>query len=68
MIARYLPHGSTTPQHMLLKLLENPCLIFDATKRYAAFFTHINMMTSSPVGTELDCLYRDVQLLLFGNI
>ena len=67
-IFRYLPHAFTTPQHMLIAFMKNARLIFDATKRYTALSTPLNMMTSTSEGSELDCLYGDVALLLYERI
>jgi len=67
-IFRYLPHGFLTPQHMLLILLKNPRLIFDAAKRFTWSSTPINMMTSTSSGTELDCQYGDVALRLYERV
>ena len=62
---RYLPHGFTTPKHMLCLAMKDPRLIFDAAKRFTSFSTPINMMTSTHLGTELNCLYGDVLLQLY---
>ena len=67
-MVQYLAHSFTTPQHMLLKLLKNARLIFDATKWFTAFLTPISMMTSTSQGTKLNCLYGDVALVLYERI
>jgi hypothetical protein len=67
-IFRYLPHAFMTPQHMLIAFMKNARLIFDATKRFTALSTPLNMMTSTSEETELDCLYGDVALLLYERI
>ena len=56
-MVRCLPQVFTTSQHMIIKLLANARLIFDATKRFPAYSTPINTMTFTPFGTEIDCLY-----------
>jgi hypothetical protein len=53
---------------MLCLALKDPRLIFDAAKRFTAFSTPINMMTSTHLGTELDCLYGDVLLRLYERV
>ncbi|KAL7545571.1 hypothetical protein ACHAWF_008925, partial [Thalassiosira exigua] len=67
-IARYLPHLFLTPQHALDKPGKALRLIFDATKRFTATSTPINMMTSTHLGVELDCEYGDVLLTLLERI
>ena len=53
---------------MLVALMKNTRLIFDASKRYTALSTPLDMMPYMPNGTELDCLYDNVALLLYGRI
>ena len=48
--------------------MKDPRLIFYAAKQFTAFSTPINMMTSTHLGTELDCLYGDVLLRLYERI
>ena len=67
-IARFLPHCFITPQHALKKPDKALRLIFDASKRYTAQSTPINMMTSTKQGSELDCLYGDVFQSLLERI
>ncbi|KAL7544775.1 hypothetical protein ACHAWF_013580 [Thalassiosira exigua] len=67
-IARYLPHLFLTPQHALDKPGKSLRLIFDAAKRYTATSTPINMMTSTPLGVELNCEYGDVLITLLERI
>ena len=50
---------------MLLALLCNSRLTFEATKRSTTFPTNTNRMTPTPSGTKLGCLYRDITLLLY---
>ena len=55
-LARFIPHLFVTPQAMIIK--GDKCrLIFDASKRYTPDSVPINGMTSTHLGTELDCLY-----------
>ena len=67
-MARFLPNSFLTPQHALLKPEKTMRLIFDAAKRYTAQSTPINMMTSTKLGTELDCLYGDTFVTLLERI
>lgn len=67
-IARYLPHSFLTPQHALTRPGKAMRLIFDAAKRYTPQSTPVNMMTSTHLGTELDCLYGDTFLTLLERI
>ena len=67
-VFRYLPHAFTTPQHMLVPFMKNARLIFDTTKHYTALSTPLNMMTSMPKGTDFDCLYGNIALLLYERI
>ena len=63
-IYRYLPHCFLTPQHALQKPGKTMRLIFDAAKRFTADSTPFNMMTSTHLGTEMDCLYGDTFISL----
>ena len=65
---RYMPHCFITPQHALAKPGKAMRLIFDATKRYNALSTPVNMMTSTHLGTEMDCLYGDTFVSLLERI
>ena len=67
-LARYIPHLFLTPQHALKKLAKVMRLVFDGSKRYTAYSTPINMMTSTHLGTELPCQYGDVLLTLLERI
>ena len=67
-MARYTPHCFITPQHALLKAGKPMRLIFDATKCYTATSVPINMMTSTPLGTEMYCLYGDTFKTLLNRI
>ena len=67
-IARYLPHSFLTPQHALEKPGKVLRLIFDATKRFNATSTPVNDMTSTRLGTEMDCLYGDTMQTLLERI
>ena len=66
--ARYLPHNFLTPQHALDKRDKALRLIFDATKRFTASSVPLNRMTSTPSGSEMDCLYGDTMLTLLERI
>lgn len=67
-LARYLPHSFLTPQHALTRPEKAMRLIFDAAKRYTPQSTPVNMMTSTHLGSELDCLYGDTFLTLLERI
>ena len=55
-LARYIPHLCITPQAMIVKG-DKERLIFDASKRYTPKSTNLNSLTSTHLGTELECLY-----------
>lgn len=67
-IARYLPHCFLTPNHALVKPDKAMRLIFDAAKLFTAQSIPINMMTSTHLGTELECLYGDTFITLLERI
>ena len=56
-IARFTPHLFFTPQHILEKPGKKDRQIFDASRRYTPWSTPINMMTSTPLGSEEPCLF-----------
>jgi hypothetical protein len=56
-IARFTPHLFFTPQHILEKPGKEDCQIFDASCRYTPWSTPINMMMSTPSGSEEPCLF-----------
>ncbi|KAL3779516.1 hypothetical protein HJC23_011152 [Cyclotella cryptica] len=56
-IARFAPHLFFTPQHILEKPGKKDRQIFDASRRYTPWSTPINMMTSTPLGSEEPCLF-----------
>ena len=56
-LARYMPHVFFTPQNILEKPGRKPRQISDASKRYTPTSTPINMMTSTPHGSEEKCLF-----------
>lgn len=60
-VARFMPHLFFTPQHILEKPGKKDRQIFDASKRYTPWSTPINMMTSTPAGSEEDCLFGSVR-------
>lgn len=59
-IVRFCPHIFLTPQFVLLHLYKSPRQIFNAKYRPTQDAIPINMMTSTPEGSELDCLYGEV--------
>jgi hypothetical protein len=67
-MSRYVPHCFITPQHALSKPGKTLRLIFDAAKRYTADSTPLNMMTSTPFGTEMRCLYGDAFVTFLERI
>ena len=60
-IARFTPHIFFTPQHILEKPGKKDRQIFDASRRYTPWSTPINMMTSTPSGSEEPCLFGTVK-------
>jgi hypothetical protein len=56
-LARYMKHMFFTPQHILEKPGKKDRQIFDGSKRYTPASTPLNMMTSTPLGTEEDCKF-----------
>ena len=60
-IARYTPHLSFMPRHILEKAGKKDQQIFDASRRYTPWSTPINMMTSTPLGSEEPCLLSTVK-------
>ena len=67
-MARYIPHLFITPQHALTNPDKAMRLIFDASKRYTATSTPVNMLTSTRFGTEMKCLYGDTLTQLLERI
>ncbi len=59
-IARFCPHIFLTPQFVLIHPHKSPRQIFNAKFRPTAEAVPINMMTSTPEGSELACLYGEV--------
>ena len=60
-LAPLVPHLFFTPQHILEKPGKKDRQIFDGSKRYNATCTSLNMMTSTHLGVEDDCLFGDVR-------
>jgi hypothetical protein len=56
-IWRFVPHCFITPQHILVKPGKKDRQIFDASWRYHWDSVPINVMTSTPRGSELTCLF-----------
>lgn len=67
-LASVVPHLFFTPQHCLVKPGKNDRQIFDASKRYNATCTPLNMMTSTRLGTEDDCLFGNVRELIWSRL
>jgi hypothetical protein len=59
-LARFSPHIFLTPQFVLIKMFKDPRQIFNAKFRPTPDAIPINMMTSTPEGSELACLYGSV--------
>jgi hypothetical protein len=59
-LARFIPHLFITPQHILESPGKKDRQIFDASRRYAWDSVPINRMTSTPHGSEEQCLFGDV--------
>ena len=56
-VARYIPHPFFTPQHILETTGKKDRQIFDASGQYTLRSTPINMMMSTPFGSEEPCLF-----------
>jgi len=67
-IARYTPNLFFTPQHILVKPGRKNRQIFDASKRHTQHSIPINMMTSTPLGSEEACLFGRVREDIFRRI
>jgi hypothetical protein len=59
-LARFIPNLFITPQHILERPGKKDRQIFDASRRYAWDSVPINRMTSTPLGSEEQCLFGDV--------
>eukprot|EP00984_Skeletonema_dohrnii_P032689 scaffold27225_cov80-Skeletonema_dohrnii-CCMP3373.AAC.3 len=64
----YLRHSFCTPQHIHLHPSKPPRQIFNAKLRPTAQAQAINNMTSTPLGSELDCRYGDVLVRVLKRI
>ena len=58
-MARFAVDIFFTPQHILEKLNKADRQIFDASRRFTPTSVPVNMMTSTKLGFELDCLFGD---------
>jgi hypothetical protein len=67
-ITRFVPHLFLTPQHILEKPGKKDRQIFDGSKRYTPTSTPLNRMTSTPLGSEDDCLFGTVREKIFQRI
>ena len=67
-LARLVPHLFFTPQHILEKPGKKDRQIFDGSKRYDPHCTALNMMTSTKLGTEADCLFGSVRELIWARL
>lgn len=67
-VTRYCRAVFLTPQLILLHPRKPPRGIFDARQRPTQDSRSINMMTSTPEGSELECRYGSVPSLLFSRI
>ena len=67
-LARFIQHLFFTPQHILEKPGKKDRQIFDGSKRYNPHCSSINMMTSTRLGTEADCLFGDVRERIWKRI
>ena len=67
-MARYIPNLFFTPQHILEKPGKKDRQIFDASKRYTPLSTPINMMTSTPRGTEERCTFGRVRTDIYRRM
>ena len=66
--SRFIPHLFLTPQHILEKPGKKDRQIFDGSKRYTPESTSLNMMTSTHLGTEEDCLFGNVRTRIYQRI
>ena len=60
-LAPVVPHLFFTPQHILEKPGKKDRQIFDGSKRYTATSRCLNMMTSTHLGVEDECLFGTVR-------
>ena len=67
-LARFIPNLFFTPQHILEKPGKKDRQIFDASKRYTPSSVPINFMTSTPQGSEEQCLFGNVREDLYRRI
>jgi hypothetical protein len=67
-LARYMKHMFFTPQHILEKPGKKDRQIFDGSKRYTPTSTSLNMMTSTPLGTEEDCKFGSAREKILQRI
>lgn len=66
--ARYIPNLFFTPQHILEKPGKKDRQISDASKRYNPESTPINMMTSTPRGSEEQCTFGRVREEVYSRL
>lgn len=59
-MARFIPNIFLTPMHLLQRPGKDNRIIYDASRRFTPYSTPVNMMTSTPLGVELDCEYGAV--------
>jgi hypothetical protein len=67
-LARYIPNLFFTPQHIPEKPGKKDRQIFDASKRYNPELTPINMMTSTPHGSEEICTFGRVREEIYTRL
>lgn len=67
-LARYIPNLFFTPQHIPEKPWKKDRQIFDASKRYNPELTPINMMTSTPHGSEEICTFGRVREEIYTRL
>ena len=67
-LSRFIPNLFFTPQHMLEVKGKKDRQIFDGSKRYDPSSVCLNMMTSTKLGTEDDCLFGNVRERIYTRI
>ena len=65
---RFIPHLFCTPQHILEKEGKKDRQIFDAKYRHHTEPIAVNMMTTTPEGTEIPCKFGNVLIRLLTRI
>ena len=67
-LASMVPNLFFTPQHILEKPGKKDRQIFDGSKRYTPESVCLNMMTSTKLGVEDDCLFGDARQRIWTRL